>query len=252
MSYTKQNFEDGQVLTAQHLNNMEDGIKAVSEEIADYSWNDLKDRPFGDEMVEIMPETEVAGEYDEFDEVYLSEIDTSLLTGDEETLFVTFDGVEYTCNVNNDYGLPVYGNLAFFGMDDTGEPFLITPMLGCAYLADEEPHTVKITSVIVDKLDSKYVNVSADFYVSANPKENDYIYTDSLLEKKATVAEVQRAARRQAVKVNVCIGTIVGSVCAPIFISWVNGFGEIVVRNWKATSGGSEVTFYTAEYTPET
>lgn len=35
MSYTKQNFENGQVLTAEHLNNMEDGIKAVSEEIAD-------------------------------------------------------------------------------------------------------------------------------------------------------------------------------------------------------------------------
>lgn len=31
MAYTKQNFEDGQVLTAEHLNNMEDGIERVSD-----------------------------------------------------------------------------------------------------------------------------------------------------------------------------------------------------------------------------
>lgn len=39
MAYTKQNFEDGQVLNAEHLNKMEDGI-------VNQSWNDLKDKPF--------------------------------------------------------------------------------------------------------------------------------------------------------------------------------------------------------------
>ena len=41
MSYNKQNFENGQVLKAEHLNHIEDGI-------ANQSWNDLKDKPFGD------------------------------------------------------------------------------------------------------------------------------------------------------------------------------------------------------------
>ena len=33
MSYIKQNFEDNQVLTAEQLNHMEDGIEAVSNEV---------------------------------------------------------------------------------------------------------------------------------------------------------------------------------------------------------------------------
>lgn len=33
MSYNKQNFEDNQVLTAEQLNHMEDGIEAVSNEV---------------------------------------------------------------------------------------------------------------------------------------------------------------------------------------------------------------------------
>lgn len=35
MAYTKQNFEDGQVLNAEHLNHMEQGIEQLSGEIAD-------------------------------------------------------------------------------------------------------------------------------------------------------------------------------------------------------------------------
>lgn len=30
MAYEKQNFQDGQILTAKHLNHMEDGIEAAS------------------------------------------------------------------------------------------------------------------------------------------------------------------------------------------------------------------------------
>lgn len=34
MSYTKQNFTDGQTLKASHLNHMEDGIEAAIEQVA--------------------------------------------------------------------------------------------------------------------------------------------------------------------------------------------------------------------------
>lgn len=40
MAYTKQNFEDGQVLTAEHLNNMEGGIAAPD-------WEQMVNKPFG-------------------------------------------------------------------------------------------------------------------------------------------------------------------------------------------------------------
>ena len=37
MPYTKQNFEDGQVLMAEHLNNIEDGIKANADNIENHT-----------------------------------------------------------------------------------------------------------------------------------------------------------------------------------------------------------------------
>ena len=40
MAYNKQNFLDGQVLKAEHLNHMEEGFENLS-------WNDLKHKPFG-------------------------------------------------------------------------------------------------------------------------------------------------------------------------------------------------------------
>ena len=47
MTYEKQNFEDGQVLTAEHLNHMEQGIEDANNKESVTSWNDLTDRPFG-------------------------------------------------------------------------------------------------------------------------------------------------------------------------------------------------------------
>lgn len=41
MSYEKLGFEKGQVLKAEHLNHIEEGISSVS-------WNDLQDKPFGE------------------------------------------------------------------------------------------------------------------------------------------------------------------------------------------------------------
>lgn len=41
MVYEKQNFEDGQVLKAEHLNKIEDELARAK------SWNDLTDKPFG-------------------------------------------------------------------------------------------------------------------------------------------------------------------------------------------------------------
>lgn len=69
MAYTKQNFEDGQVLTAEHLNKMEQGIA----DAADY--NKLENRPFvenhtiewdgvTDGLLEIIPDTSSASARD--------------------------------------------------------------------------------------------------------------------------------------------------------------------------------------------
>lgn len=70
MAYTKQNFEDGQVLNAEHLNKMEDGIEAASVQ-TDWNQTDetaadfLKNKPFGemygDTYANSMTEEEVEG-----------------------------------------------------------------------------------------------------------------------------------------------------------------------------------------------
>lgn len=56
MAYTKQNFEDGQVLNAEHLNKMEEGIADVSNKVANADWEQgfdtnpsyIKNKPFQD------------------------------------------------------------------------------------------------------------------------------------------------------------------------------------------------------------
>lgn len=36
MAYTKQNFKDGQILKAEHLNKIEDGIITLEQDLKDY------------------------------------------------------------------------------------------------------------------------------------------------------------------------------------------------------------------------
>lgn len=50
MSYEKLGFVSGQKLKAEHLNHMEDGI-------ANISWNDLADKPFGEETTTVSGDT---------------------------------------------------------------------------------------------------------------------------------------------------------------------------------------------------
>lgn len=52
MAYEKQNFTNGQTLTAEHLNHIEDGLHELSNVQPDYDQNDstaadyIKNRPF--------------------------------------------------------------------------------------------------------------------------------------------------------------------------------------------------------------
>lgn len=93
MSYEKQNFTSGQVLTAAALNHMEDGIANAG---GAQSWNDLKDKPFYEttEMVEILPELSATGQ-----------------EGDSDSYFYCWDGlpfieikegIEYSVTINGD------------------------------------------------------------------------------------------------------------------------------------------------------
>lgn len=115
MAYTKQNFEDGQVLTAEHLNNMEQGIAAPD-------WDDMTNRPFYTEEVEVLPEMVVLVEGGQ------GVIAAELTLEDGVSYVITFNGVKYqrTAVFIAGFGLTSVGNLGITGLgEDTGEPFVI-------------------------------------------------------------------------------------------------------------------------------
>ena len=246
MAYTKQNFEDGQVLKAEHLNHMEDGIEQLSGEIADLSWDDL-----GEKMTEIMPETEVTGE--ENDGAYVVNLNGYSFSGNEETLIVAFDGVKYTCGiVGGEYGYKFFGNANMLGLDDAGanEPFLIDPLgvlIGSPILiiSDGEPHTVKISGVSVYKLDKKYVDACTVFYVT---RDDHYLYKDATCSEKVTYRDLYNAIKQPPLQIVSVVDGIVLALSSPLMASVMDGPTASCV--FASNPSGKTEAYYTAEYTP--
>lgn len=90
------------------------------------SWNDLTDKPFYDDTVEILPEVSLAYN-DEFGGAPLPSC-IGLVVG--EPYFVVLDGVGYDCvafdvSAAMGPGAVGVGNLSVFGGEDNGLPFLV-------------------------------------------------------------------------------------------------------------------------------
>lgn len=162
MAYEKLNLQNGIVLTAEHLAHLEDGIESAG---GASSWDDLTDKPFGEETKAVLPEdtfdwfSDLGGVYSgplptfdlEVGKTYL------VLWGDKEFLCVAtsavFNGAE-TLGV---------GNLAIAGLgENTGEPFLIGVLAdgsdAAAYTTDEgESHIIGVWEKVVKPLDAKFL-----------------------------------------------------------------------------------------------
>lgn len=115
MAYTKQNFENGQVLTAEQLNHMEQGIEDA-------------ENPFGTELVEVLPETVITLTEDGgiLPEGFAIEGDTEYE--------ITFNGVKYVCtsvDLSALGGIIYVGNDGLMGNDSVRtEPFCIITATG--------------------------------------------------------------------------------------------------------------------------
>ena len=222
---------------------------------SDWNQNDssaadfIKNKPFGDELVEILPETEVVGEENEG--VFGAMLDISLFSGTEETLVVTFDGVEYTLTATKISGYPLFGNAKYEGGEDTGEPFCIAVAvfygMAVIYLDDAEQHTVEIKTFVAKKIDSKYVDNYGVFYVEDASSDNVYIYVDTSLTTKATQADLIAVAKKQIVRLEVTFMGIPAMVLMPLNvpIKETSNYGIRVID----TKDGTIKTYYTAEYT---
>lgn len=249
MSYEKQNFKNGPVLTAEHLNNMEQGIEEAAVQ-TDWNQTDdtapdfLKNKPFGDELVEIIPETEVVSE--DLDGMFGTMLNPALFTGNESQLVIAFDGTEYVCDaIDSGEGYPIFGNMSLIGGDDTGEPFVVVvaPMydLVMVGIPDLEPHLMSIFAIVAKKIDDKYVPSQTVLYInSANKNDVKYLYMDAACTIVATKADLvtDRA-------VSIKIGSLVA--ITPLTISLTYSFGLVVLYN-----DGDYLTYYTAEYEPTT
>lgn len=206
----------------------------------------IKNKPFGDEVMELMPETEVVA--DENGEAYC---DSMLFTGEEETIYVTFDGVEYTCDAfDSGMGFAAYGNKMIVGGANSGEPFVVFSVAGtcCWILFDSDPHTVSISCMGVNKLDQKYFDTQTVFYVNFSDR---FLYIDAFCGTKATKNDVQRAVKNGAIQI-VYPGW--QQTLMPCAINFASGdFAFALVRYptsiFNANVEDTLDAFFTAEYT---
>ena len=132
---------------------------------ADY----LKNKPFGDAYIEIIPETEVRAE--ESDDGAILFFETADIISEPKGVNVKFDGVEYICYKHIVDGGAYYGNLGSFDGADTGEPFLIviTPYVGLAMLIpDFESHNIGISILTQIPIDKRYLPIKQAIYANGN------------------------------------------------------------------------------------
>lgn len=124
------------------------------------SWNDLTDKPFYEEIIEIFPETTVTLDTPD-GTCYYTQLDTVIDLKVSETYIVNWNGVEYerVCIVANNY---IYlGNDNQVGGENTGEPFFIYKLNGATTIQSLEDLLQEVALSITQKnihyLDPKYI-----------------------------------------------------------------------------------------------
>ena len=204
----------------------------------------IKNRPFGDRLEEIMPDTEFVGEY--FEEgIYGILIPEGVNIETQHELLVTFDGVEYVCGaVNNGQ---YYGNGALLGGEDTGEPFVIVPSFNVIAVEDTEPHRINIVASEPIKLPDKYYDAANYCFIKFDGVDK-CIYVDSRFKNKMTYEQLQALPKNKPLIVRTANEFGVNNAIAwtAILINAATGApGHIVIYS----GGDSFNSFFTAEYT---
>ena len=217
----------------------------------------IKNKPFGDELTEIMPETELIGT--ESEGVYSVDLDIALFSGNEKAMKIKFDGVVYDCpSIDSGYGYPAFGNMMYMGGEDTGEPFVIAVMIefGIAMLVveDGKPHLIKIENMAVKTIDDVYIPTPVVFYEGVT--NDDYIYIDPDKTTKATKGDIINAVKKASVFLAPESMLFGGIAKCPIRIEM---YGEIeyatliVMEQYnESTAQATYRVLHTAEYTPPT
>ena len=218
----------------------------------------IKNKPFGDELTELMPVTEMTAVTDEGLGVPLVYLDVSLFADIPLALQVTFNGIKYECVVSAFGGAYAYGNLGLFeDMPDTGEPFLIIAALGDGFativVPQEGSFSAGIESIRRQKINPQFVDSSVIFYVDPN-EEIAFMYTDRTLTTKATREDIISVGNRTILIDFMTNGvhvfrSSVAFLTTPEFAQMTTGYCELMIHTNQGNNVGT-ATLYTAEYTP--
>lgn len=223
----------------------------------------LKNKPFGEMMTDIVPETEIVGEdmdgllFASIPEVAdLIDLETESMV---ESINVTFDGTDYVCNAGAVDGILVYGNQAFLDGEDTGEPFavinFITGNLYGVLVQDSQSHKIAISCQMPVKIPEKYYDKDASVTVfidmmSEQPDAALYAYKDAALTTKITLEELRELKKTRVLVNYAYMGVPLNDIT---FQSICVSSEDIPTGGvYFITADGRILCLHCAEYTPPT
>ena len=187
MAYEKQNFENGQVLKAEHLNHIEDGI-------VNQSYNDLKDKPFGEFYGDTLTWEIDFGNLSEDD--FIAKISDAIVTMGDLSNGCTLDSLGETYDLSSDMfeelsnGVVWCPDFFLLFVDENGAGFdfegVVFPTAGVYIVIEFLSGSLTIPNYEgfskTVKIDSKYVpdEGTTVLYRVGNSLFKDYAGTEAL------------------------------------------------------------------------
>lgn len=172
-----------------------------------------------------------------------------------ETVHVEFDGTMFACKVLDFYGSVLIGDAAIIegAFTEGAEPFVVVfaseegSIVAMINVLDTtKTHSIKVSGNTIEKIQPKYVDAVAVFYVIDDDSGIGRLYKDASFSVMATKEDVEAVLGKKAIMVNWSMFK-----CFPTFVS-VSTYAVMAI-NMTTTDSASTVSMaYTAEYTPET
>jgi hypothetical protein len=217
------------------------------------SWNDLADKPFGEEaaIVDILSKEGVA--YSEDEGMYIGALASIPQVGENYT--VTYNGTNYDVSaIDFGNGNIAFGNLGAIGAgENTDEPFavIINAEVGIVAFvpfdgAQEVSLEIKGYANTIKKLDGKFYIAPWVCYIdSLSDSDTKYLYSDPLCKQKVSFSDFLNSRVRPVV---ISLGSV---QYQPIIVNYEDNYGYVIVF---ANGVNDDIEncklhrYYTAEY----
>jgi hypothetical protein len=200
----------------------------------------IKNKPFGDIKNVLVNEqtVNVVGS-----ETYIS---TNAAPSIGSNVIVTFNGEHYSCTAGDFYGYAFVGNGSLYGLDDTGEPFLLIWMdnTNANIVIDGDVSaeiTIAVTGVGTVPVPEKYLSFVRFLYMNTDSMGVTRLYTDA-----ATTTVITRFEL-----LNIMESYLVWILTAEYERCSITSFRpiELYATAEVILGNGERKTAYTAEYT---